>query len=108
MSDNHTTDAARTRELMLEAIAARNDCGWLEGWLDKIVAMCDVGQERPLPEDASEYERSQWMQQREEMAEALRKAPHKMQAVAQELRRIASDLEDAADAGRTGKGSSDP
>jgi hypothetical protein len=96
---------------MLEAIAARDDVGWLETWLDKIVAMCDVGQERPLPEDASEYERSQWMQQREEMADALWTAPHKMQAVAQELRRIASDLEDAADAadaGRTGKGSSDP
>jgi transcriptional regulator of acetoin/glycerol metabolism len=81
---------------MLEAIAARNDCGWLESWLDEIVAMCDVGQERPLPEDASEYERSQWMRQREEMAEALRKAPWKMQQVAKELRRVADRLDEAA------------
>jgi hypothetical protein len=36
------------------------------------------------------------MRQREEMAEALRTAPHKMQAVAKELRRVAGRLDDAA------------
>jgi hypothetical protein len=96
MSDEHTTDAARTRHLMLEASAARDDCGWLETRLDEIVALCDVGQERPLPDDASEYERGQWMRQREEMSEALRTAPWTMKQIAQELRRIAGRLDDAA------------
>jgi hypothetical protein len=96
MSDDATTDAARTRRLMLEASAARDDCGWLETRLDEIVALCDVGQEMPLTDDASEYERGQWMRQREEMSEALRTAPWKMQAVAKELRRIAGRLDDAA------------
>jgi hypothetical protein len=96
MSDDTTTDAARTRRLMLEASAARDDVGWLETRLDEIVALCDVGQEMPLPEDASEYERGQWRRQREEMAEALRTAPRKMQAVARELRRVADRLDKAA------------
>jgi hypothetical protein len=81
---------------MLEASAARDDCGWLETRLDEIVALCDVGQERPLSDDASQYERGQWMRQREEMAEALRTAPRKMQAVARELRRVAERLDKAA------------
>jgi hypothetical protein len=96
MSDDATSDAARTRRLMLEASAARDDCGWLETRLDEIVALCDVGQEIPLPDDASEYERGQWMRQREEMSEALRTAPWKMQAVAKELRRVADRLDEAA------------
>jgi hypothetical protein len=96
MSDDTTTDAARIRRLMLEASAARDDVGWLETRLDEIVALCDVGQEMPLPEDASEYERGQWRRQRGEMSEALRTAPRKMQAVARELRRIADRLDKAA------------
>jgi hypothetical protein len=96
MSDEHTSDAARTRRLMLEASAARDDVGWLETRLDEIVALCDVGQEMPLPDDASEYERGQWRRQREEMAEALRKAPHKMKQAARELRRVADRLDEAA------------
>jgi hypothetical protein len=96
VSDDTTSDAARIRRLMLEASAARDDCGWLETRLDEIVALCDVGQERPLSDDASEYERGQWRQQREEMAEALRKAPHKMKQAARELRRVADRLDEAA------------
>jgi hypothetical protein len=99
MSDDTTTDAARTRRLMLEASAARDDCGWLETRLDELVALCDVGQEVPLPDDASEYERGQLRRQREEMAEALRTAPRKMQAVARELRRVANRLDKAAGGG---------